>query len=63
MMSNSVFTLAISELGHILVCILTADNNTAACTSQVPVTLLISAFEDKFKSFWPSFEVTSVNAQ
>ena len=59
----SVFTLATSELGQTgLMLLLKADTSTTTGTYQVPVTLLISSFENKNKPVWPTSEVASVNA-
>ena len=60
---NSVFTLATSELCQTgLVLFSKADISTGIGTSQVPVILLISAFENKTKPVWHGSEVASVNA-
>ena len=59
----SAFTLATSELSQTyLILFLKADTSTTTGTSQIPVTLLVSAFKNKIKSVWPSSEVASVNA-
>ena len=60
---NSAFTLATSEPCQTgLVPFSKADISRTTDTCQVPVVLLISAFENETKPVWHSSEVASVNA-
>ena len=61
--TNSAFTLATSELYQTgLVSFSKADISRTTDTWQVPVVLLISAFENETKPVWHSSEVACVNA-